>query len=336
MARARCGTRGARALALLVVGLVLAAVVGGCDGDPRPDPTSPATLPAAPSPSTDTPSEPAPDPVSEPSAVASPGTSREAAEQPARGLVYWAAPRARTGELQLRAEVLADRGTDRAALLAAVRTATSGTPADPDYATLWPEAVVEKVRLWWDGDEGYFAVHLARGTPTRRPRGMSMREAHLAIQQVVWTLQSVRGVDAPVSFRVGAAGEHVTDLFGIPATGPADTYPAADHSGVLARVNILRIEGPTPDGTVVVGGLAESFEATVALVVRAPDASVVVRDSATADQCCGRLGPWRYALDTSRWPPGDYVIEASTDDPVGIRAGSDGPEVDAKTLTIEE
>ena len=245
------------------------------------------------------------------------------------------APRATTGEPQLRAEPFTGTGSRRAALLAAAREVTAGAPTDPDYRSLWRDTTVEKVRLWWDGDEGYYDVRLAQDTPTSRTPRTSVRQAHLAIQQVVWTLRSVGGVDAPVVFHVGRRRAPVTNLLGIPATGPYDGYVAAHYSGVLGKVNILEIDDPTPDGTVVVRGLAESFEGTVGIDVRGPDASAVLHDSTTAEECCGRLFPWRYELDTSGWAPGEYVIEASTDDPVGIAGGSDGAELDGKSFTID-
>lgn len=314
MARERRRRAAATALALTVV------ILGGCATDPVAD--------APPGPSPTSASAPAPREAPE---------APESADGVARGLVYWTSHRATTGELQLVAEPYAGAGTGRTALLDAARAVTAGTPLDPDYGSAWPRSlVVEGAKLWWDGDEGYYAVHLARATPTGRPPGMSTREAHLAIQQVVWTLRSVRGIDAPVVFRSGNAPDPVTDLLGIPATGPYDAYLAADHSGVLAKVNILHIDAPTPDGTVVVRGLAESFEATVGIDVRGPDASGLLHDSATARQCCGRLWPWRYELDTAGWGPGDYVVEATTDDPVGISGGSDGVELDTKTFTIPD
>jgi hypothetical protein len=44
---------------------------------------------------------------------------------------------------------------------------------------------------------------------------------------------------------------------------------------------------------------------------------------------------WAYSLDTSDWPPGVYTVVALTDDPVGIAQGSDGPETDSKTITVQ-
>lgn len=256
-----------------------------------------------------------------------------AAPTPApRGLVYYAGRRARTGEWLLLAEQTGFLG--RTELLAAVRAAMAGPPADADYTSLWSGNVVDRVTLLWDGDEGYFSVRLDEAATTRPP-GMSMREAHLAIQQVVWTLGSVGRVQAPVRFRVGRSDEPVTDLLGIPATGPDDTYLAADHRGVLSSMNILTpADGATVDGVVEISGLAESFEATVGIRVVDAGGGLVADDATQAEECCGRLFPWTYSLDTSGWPPGAYTLSALTDDPVGIAQGSDGPEIDTKAITV--
>lgn len=304
-----------------VLAVATAAVLGGCGADPAPAPESTSS-----------------EPVTTEAAPTEPGQTRptreptpDASEGPAPGLVYYAGHRARTGELLLFAERVP--GTATTSLTDAVRAVTTGDPHDPDYTSLWPAITVGRARLLWDGDEGFYAVRLAAERATGRPRGMSMREAHLAIQQVVWTLQSIGGVEAPVAFYVGDATEPVTDLLGVPATGPDDAYLAADHAGVLSAVNILTVD-TAADGTVEVSGLAESFEATVGVQVLRPTGEVVTDDSTQAEQCCGRLFPWSYALDTSDWPAGAYTITALTDDPVGIAQGSDGPARDTKTITV--
>ncbi len=317
----RPGVTGAVALAVLaVVAVVLVLVLrGGAE--------TPTEAPAATSPTSAVPSKPVPSKPVPSKAVPTP--------RPKTALVYYAGRRARTGELLLFAEPAADR-TRAGGLLDAVRAATAGTPLDPDYTSLWRGITVDKVRLLWDGDEGYYSVRLVAGAPTGRPAGMSMREAHLAIQQVVWTLHSVGTVEAPVAFNVGGDTEHVTDLLGVPATGPYDTYLAADHGGVLSRINILAPEdGATVEGEVEVSGLAESFEATVSVRVLGPRGQVVVDDATQAEECCGRLFPWSYTLDTTEWPPGTYTLSFGTDDPVGTAQGSDGPEIDTKTVRIE-
>lgn len=303
---------------------VLGACAGCSGGSADPDDTAPRS-PTTTVTTTVT-------PTAEPTAgtgSAEPDEEQGTAASSPRGLVYYAGRRARTGEWQLVAEQSGLRG--RADLLAA----TTRPPTDPDYRSLWSGDVVDRVRLLWDGDEGYYSVRLRDEAATRRPAGMSLREAHLAIQQVVWTLDLVGRVPAPVRFSVARSDEPVTDLLGVPATGPSDTYLAADHAGVLSSMNILApADGAAIDGTVEVSGLAESFEATVGIRVAGPGGEVVVDDSTQAEQCCGRLFPWTYSLDTTGWTPGAYTVSALTDDPVGIAQGSDGPEIDTKVITV--
>ncbi|SFB43300.1 Immunoglobulin-like domain of spore germination [Nocardioides alpinus] len=316
----------ALAAALAVVGALAGCTSTGTEADaPSPPPSQ------APS-ATSTQDDPTP--------AAEPGEERTsgrlgAAAAPPTGLVYYAGRRARTGELLLFAEQSTFDG--RGDLLPATREATGGAPVDPDYTSLWSGGAIASVRLFWDGDEGYYRVRLRDGRRTRRPAGTSMREAHLAIQQVVWTLHSVGGIRAPVRFSTGRDDDPVTDLLGVPATGPDDTYLAAHHSGVLSAVNILTpADGSPVDGVVEVSGLAESFEGTVGVRVRDQRGRVVLEDGAQAEQCCGRLFPWTYVLDTTGWPSGTYTLEALTDDPVGIAQGSDGPEIETKTITIDQ
>ena len=324
------GTRAVCGAATWVV-LVL---LGGCASSGSEDGAPPAgTQPPSPSAGTQSAVPPQADPSPRPQ------SRREAALADARGLVYHAGRRARTGEWLLFAEQTDLRG--RADVLPAVRAAMTDSAADPDYSSLWVGDVVDRVKLWWDGDEGYYAVRLRDEAATRRPPGMSMREAHLAIQQVVRTLQSVGGIATSAKFEVAGADGPVTDLLGIPATGQGDTYLAAHHSGVLNHVSLLApAEGARVRGEVELSGLAESFEATVGIRVLAADGEVVhdysTQHSTQASQCCFRLWPWRYSLDTTGWAPGTYVVEVRTDDPVGIEHGSDGPEIDTRTIVVEQ
>lgn len=318
-----------------VVCVAVASAVLGCSADTGPTPG--AMSDASPTPTSATPT---PEPTRTETTKPRRKRTRDTLAPATPGVAYYAGRRAGTGELLLFAEQIPDTGTGNAALLEAFRTATTRTPLDPDYASLWrdlPAFAVKSftAKLFWDGDEGFYSVRLAAGTPTHRPRGMSMREAHLAIQQVVWTLHSMGGVQAPVRFSVRGGAETVTDLLGVPATGPYDAYLAADYAGVLNAVNILTVENTaSTDGTIAVSGLAESFEGTVGVQVLGPTGEVVVNDSAQTRGCCDRLFPWSYTLDASDWPAGAYTLMAFTDDPVGIAQGSDGPEIDTKTITV--
>jgi hypothetical protein len=264
-------------------------------------------------------------------------TDQPTAEPPAEGergpgLVFYVGERARTGELRLFARP-APASSDGGPL-AAVRAATAVEPDDPDLRTLWGGDAVSSIGFDGIGDDGEFSVRLADDSATTALPGMTPREAELAVQQVVWTLQST-GTKAPVAFYVGGSSRPLASVLGVPATGPRGTYVAEDPADVLNHVAVLEpAEGAAVEGKVVLTGVAESFEGTVG--IRAVDSSGTrVHDySTTAEQCCGRLWPWRYVLDTTGWEPGTYVVEARTDDPVGIAAGSDGPEVDTRTIVV--
>lgn len=319
---------GTLAPAVVPVLAVVVLAVAGCGSTPSdpPDAARATTSPAG-SPSqtpSETPSETPSTTRTEPPATG---------PAPAPGLVYFAGARARTGRLLLFPERAPSDGGDR--LLAAVRAATAGTPDDPDHRTLWGGDVVEAVSFDGVGDAGQFSVRLVDdGASTALP-GMTPREAELAVQQVVWTLQSVGRTRAPVAFHVGGSDEPLTSLLGVPATGPDGAYVAEDGEDVLNHVAVLTpSDGATVTGTVVLQGVAESFEATVAIRATSADGEVVHDWSTSAEQCCGRLWPWRSVLDTTGWAPGTYVVEARTDDAVGIANGSDGPEVDTRTIVV--
>jgi hypothetical protein len=309
-ARPRWGGAVAAALAAVAV-LVGVVSLTGRPGEPGPAAPS-AAAPSGPAASSGPASADAPPPA----------TSDD-------GLVFYVGERARTGELRLYARPAPEGG-----LLAAVRAATAVTPDDADLRTLWRGDAIDGVGFDGTGDDARFTVRLVDDSATTRPPGMTPREAELAVQQVVWTLQST-GTKAPVAFQVDGATEPTT-LLGVPATGPQGTYVAADPEHVLNHVAVLApAEGARVSGTLRLAGVAESFEATVGIRVVSASGEVVHDSSASAEECCGRLWPWTYALDTAGWAPGTYVVQASTDDPIGIAQGSDGPEIDTRTIVVE-
>ena len=83
-----------------------------------------------------------------------------------------------------------------------------GEAADPDYRTLWPQMEVASVRpptacCWCE---------IAGDAFTERPDGMTQRDAGLAIQQLVYTLQGVQQERVPVRCSGVTAA---TPLFGL-------------------------------------------------------------------------------------------------------------------------
>ncbi|WP_168929441.1 Gmad2 immunoglobulin-like domain-containing protein [Nocardioides sp. GY 10113] len=209
--------------------------------------------------------------------------------------------------------------------------------ADPDYRTLVPAgSLAEGTGLDGTGSDGAYTVELAGASWTERPAGMSAAEARLAVQQVVWTLQTVQTGDeydpgarndAPVDFVLD--GEKV-DYLGLPSGATAKP-----ELKVLALVNVVTgfEAGPLSGDSAPVTGLASSFEATVPWQVLDADGAVVVDSFSTADGWMDRLYPWTAELDLTALGPGDFTFVAATDDPSGGEGG--GPTQDTKEFTVE-
>ena len=299
-----------------------AAVVAGVavlGGDPRPtaDPTPAGTPSGQVSPSgaaSETPS-------GSPSDGASDGSSGGTVAAP----VYFAGDSPDGGSLYREFQRV-DAG-DR--LRAAANLAVRGGAADPDYRSLWPDgASVDSVSFDGVDGDGLLQVSVS-GTALRdRPPTMTEREAQLAVQQVVYTLQGVVGARAPVQFRLD--GNPVDTVLGVPTAEPLANDPQTD---VLAQVNITSPEqGEEASRMLRVTGVADSFEATVPLKVMR-GSEVVLEDFATADGWMGKLYPFTKTLDLSALPAGDYTLVASTDDPSGGTEGN-GPFTDTKDFTL--
>ena len=145
---------------------------------------------------------------------------------------------------------------------------------------------------------------------------------------MIYTLQGVVAARAPVQFLLD--GNPTDTVLGVPTSEPVANGAPLD---VLAHVNITAPEqGEEVDGTLVVTGVASSFEGTVPVkVLRGSE--VVLEDFTTAAGFAGRLYPWTVSLDISALPPGDYTLVASTDDPSGGAEGA-GPHTDTKDFTI--
>ena len=210
----------------------------------------------------------------------------------------------------------------------------SGRPGLP---SAWGgDPAVEKVKLWWDGDEGYY-VGPPRDEATPRDGRPGCRCGRRTSPSSRSSGPCARSAGStPPSCSGRSPRQPVTDLLGIPATGPSDTYLAADYSGVLSKMNILApADGATLDGGGRVSGLAESFEGTVGIrrprsrrLGRAPRLHHG-RRSAAAGSCPGATS-W---TPSGLARPGDYAHRASTDDPVGIARAATAPEIDTKTIT---
>lgn len=209
-------------------------------------------------------------------------------------------------------------------------------PLDPDYRSLLPVGSL-KGGTGFDGvgQDGAFSVELADASWTERPSDLTPAQATLAVQQLVWTLQTVSGgkkydpdtrTKAPVNFYLD--GKEVSYL-GVPSG-----VTARPPLKVLGFVNVLTgFEQPVTGKAVLVSGVSSSFEATIGWQVLDRSGKVAVEGSAMAEGWMGRLFPWSTEVDLSGLPAGNYTFVASTDDPTD--GEGPGPTKDTKAFTIE-
>ncbi|MDQ6527017.1 Gmad2 immunoglobulin-like domain-containing protein [Nocardioides sp. LHD-245] len=301
-------TRPRRPHTLLVTLAAAACLLAGCGDDPEP---AAGETPAA-TPST------------------SPTASATPSEEPAQEVSVTAYYVGDTpGGAALYAEPHAQVTPDHVVSLLLVG------PADPDYRTLLPAgSIVPGVSFDGIGAGGSFQVELTDASWSERPAGMSGRQARLAVQQLVWTLNSVQGgATADPTLRTGAKVSFVLDGEEVSYLGVPSGAQAAPELDVLAAVNITApADGTTVDDTFTATGLASSFEATVPWEVQDASGAVVLQYSATAEGWVERLYPWTAEIDVSELPAGNYTFVARTDDPSGGEGG--GPTEDTKRITV--
>lgn len=204
-------------------------------------------------------------------------------------------------------------------LLAAVRTAISAAPADPDYWTPWSDT--EVVAATSDGD--VIRIELAEIPTAADAAGAA--EAAMAVEQVIRTAQAAVGQRLPVQFM--ADGNPVAEVFGQPTSEP---LAEGTWSDVLSHVSLSDPgEGVTVSGnTLSVTGVASSFEATVPWRILDAAGAEVASGFFTADGWGDNLFPYRGDVDVSGLPSGNYVFEVSTDDPSS--GEGPGPFVDTR------
>lgn len=303
------------ATAAVITGVVLAG-----NNDPEAEDPGVSNTPSGPV--SELPSE---DPTDEPT---DPGTSAPPATGPAVPVYY-------LGETpqgpRLYREFHAG-GANR--LLDAANVAASGTPDDPDYRSAWPEGTTfESVSFDGVGADGLIQVTLSDESLHDRPAGLSEREAQLAIEQVIYTLQGVVGARAPVQFRLGT--NPIDQVLGVPTSEPLANGPVL---ATLAHVNITTPEQGkvVTGGTLEVTGVANSNEANVLVKLQRYEGTfIALQEPVTADGWMGnKLFPFAGSFDISDVEPGTYVLSATTDDPSGGAEGF-GPHTDTKIITIQ-
>lgn len=207
---------------------------------------------------------------------------------------------------------------------AARLVAGRGTPDDPDYRTLWP-----RIDLSVSATDGVLLVQIPTDAFTERPDGMTERDAKLAIQQLVYTLQGVQQERVPVLIKRGGADFR---LFGLP-TGAEVTAASP-----LRTLNLVSITSPpegatVTGGTVKVTGVANSFEAAGPCRLLAGGQEVAVEGYQAEGWMEDRLFPFEVELPLDDIT-GEVVVQCETDDPSGGAEG-EGPAVDTKTVTVQ-
>jgi immunoglobulin-like protein involved in spore germination/sporulation and spore germination protein len=213
-------------------------------------------------------------------------------------------------------QVEADNPVDEALAILA-----GGAANDPDYTSLLAGASLAS------GTTDEDLTIKVSGDVAQRPGGMSAKDAELAVQQVVFTVQGILQDRVPISF-VTPDGASTT-LFGL--STPDGGF--GQDEGSLALVNVTEPEQDSqPGATFTASGVANSFEATVPWQVLDADGKKVLDGFATADGWGDKLYPWQSEVDGSGLAPGTYTFVAMTDDP-SDGEGS-GPTEDTKTFTI--
>lgn len=311
-------TRLASALAVLPLA---AAVLAGCGSEDEPE----ATDPNPPASSSDA-AEPSPGPgdaTTEPATdTGSPSPSDGGAGEATVAVPLYFVGDTPQGPRLFREfrNVPADNP-----LAEAVAMVVAGDALDPDYGTAFPEGSFAAVT---DTDGGV-ALEVADDAWSAKVPGMTARQAKLAVQQVVYTVQGVQQAEVPV--RVVDGSGQAQPLFGAPST---DGLRRAPQNSVLAFVNITEpAEGASVSGSFPASGVANSFEATVPWEVRDGSGTKVLDGFSTAEGWMDRLYPWQATVDVSGLAPGTYTFVALTDDPSGGEGG--GPTEDTKTITVQ-
>ena len=302
--------RRARAAAIVLVTTVSLAGCGAGSDDPVPaSDRSSSPEPSATSkdtPSSEATSEPTGEPSNESSGTAVP--------------VYFAGdgPGGKPRLFREFHRVGGDPLTEAARLVAG-----GGVSLDPDYRTLWPQVEIASV----SATDGVLLVEIPSDAFTERPDGMTRRDARLAVQQLVYTLQGVQQERVPVMVE----REGGLSLFGLPTQAP---FRAASALRTLNLVNITSpAEGDSVSGdTLTVTGVANSFEASGPCRLIVGGDEVALEPYQSEGWMEDRLFPFEVELPLDG-VTGEVVVQCETDDPSGGAEGN-GPAIDTKTITV--
>jgi hypothetical protein len=208
----------------------------------------------------------------------------------------------------------------------AASAAVAGTPLDPDYRTLWPAGA--QASASYDGD--VITVDLTGADLQDRPDGMSKRDAGLALQQVIYSVQGAAQERAGVQFLLD--GQHSDQVLGQPTAEPLSEAPALETLSLMSITSPA--EGQTVSGKFLASGVNNSFEATVAYEIRQGDKVVAAGSGMAEGWGPDKLFPWEVEVDVSKLDPGTYTFVAMNDDPSGGAEGH-GPDVDTRTIVVQ-
>lgn len=290
-------------VAAAVLGLAVSGVYFGVNRDDNGTTTTGATSPTQSAP---TPTDPESGSASQ---SPSPGTTTS-------GDVYvyylhddGKSPRLYREQHEVTARGSDGRDVDKAQL--AIGAMLGDEPADPDYASPWPDSV-GVVGYSKDGDTA--TVDLSQFVS----QGAEMEKA--AVQQLVYTVTandtSVKQVRLLVQ---GKAPEGHSDW-----SKPVARAPLVDVQGLVWLLS------PTQDATVSspvkIGGFGTAFEATISWEVRKD--GEVVKDGVTQGGANGEFGEF---ADTVDLPAGSYEIsafESSAEDGTPVH-------IDTKSFTVK-
>lgn len=300
---------GAGAAVVATAATVLAVTVLGGDGGTTDEPGF-----AGPTATGTTPSETGSTTEPTPSPTTSPPPSPTSDPEPATSAVpvYYVGETTRGPRLYREFHRL---GTGGDPLGAALTEAVSTAPDDGDYRTDWPAGTTVDASFDGVGDDGVVDIVLRNDEVDlrERPDGMSVDEARMAVEQLIYTAHAAVQSRPPVQLyleRAGSSQDRTDMVLGVPASEPLAQGDAED---VLAQVWVIDpSEGAEVTSPFEVSGLAAAFEATVVWELRAGD-RVVADGFTTAEECC-RMEPYSFEVEA---PPGEYTLVVQDTDPSG-------------------
>lgn len=215
----------------------------------------------------------------------------------------------------------------------AVEAMLTAPPVDPDYRSPWPAGTTADV----DYVEDRWEVVLANDEVDlrRRPAALTPREAELAVQQLLYTVQAAAG-DAerhPVAVLVdtGAGAASPTPVLGVPVAVPVTQEPMAS---ALAPVWIVEPGDGTTQPTLEVSGVINRPLPFVAWTVT--DETTAIVASGRADVSARRTGA-TYSFLVDGLPSGTYTVAVTRGrEPLGAGSGTGvaGDLVDTKEVTV--